>query len=186
LRIQGSIRELVLDRCITGPIVLEAAGRIEHLAIRETIVQAADPDAPAIAVPAGEVALSRTTVLGTAKVHRLDASECILHDVVTVDDCQHGCVRFSAYAMPGSMLPRKYESVPTDPRAALFGSRAFGQPAYAQLLATASGAITEGAEDGSEMGAFWRERSAIKERSLLIKYQEYLPLGLEPVVIHAT
>ena len=27
---------------------------------------------------------------------------------------------------------------------------------------------------------------AIKDRSLLIKYQEYLPLGLEPVVIHVT
>jgi hypothetical protein len=36
------------------------------------------------------------------------------------------------------------------------------------------------------MGAFAREKSAIKERSLLIKYQEYLPLGLEPAVIHVT
>lgn len=186
LRIQGGIRALVLDRCITGPILAEGDGHVETLAIRETIVQAAAPAASAIALPAGEVALSRTTVLGAAHVHRLDASECILHDLVTVDDCQHGCVRFSAYAMPGSTLPRRYESVAKDPRAALFGSLAFGRPDYAQLLATAGIAVSEGAEDGSEMGAFWRERTAIKERSLLIKYQEYLPLGLEPVVIHAT
>jgi hypothetical protein len=185
LRIQGSIRELVLDRCITGPTFTEGAGRIEHLTIRESIVQAARPGEAAITLAAGEVALSRTTVLGAAQVHRLDASECILHEVVTVDDCQHGCVRFTAFAT-GSTLPRQYESVAVPPRAALFGSRRFGQPDYAQLVAAAGPAIAEGAEDGSEMGAFWRERCAIKERSLLIKYQEYLPLGLEPVVIHAT
>jgi hypothetical protein len=40
--------------------------------------------------------------------------------------------------------------------------------------------ILEGGEDGSELGAFARERNAVKERSLLIKYQEYLPLGIEP------
>ena len=36
------------------------------------------------------------------------------------------------------------------------------------------------------MGAFWRAHNAVKERSLLIKYQEYLPLGLEPVIVHVT
>jgi hypothetical protein len=70
-------------------------------------------------------------------------------------------------------------------RADVFASRHFGRPEFAQLLATASGEITEGAEDRSEMGHS-REKSHIKERSLLIKYQEYLPLGLEPVVVHVT
>jgi hypothetical protein len=190
LRIQGSVGELAIDRSITGPIVVETegtdVGRVEQLALRESIVQAADDAAiAAIRVPAGEVTLSRTTVLGRVRVHRLDASECILHDTAEVDDCQHGCVRFSAFVR-GSTLPRQYQCAPIDPHAALFGSRSFGQPDYAQLAATAGSAIREGAEDGSEMGAFWRERSAVKERSLLIKYQEYLPLGLEPVVIHVT
>jgi hypothetical protein len=76
--------------------------------------------------------------------------------------------------------------VKVPPRAGLFGSRDFGRPEYAQLLDTAGSAIAEGAENGSEMGAFHREKNAIKERSLLIKYQEFLPLGLEPVVIHVT
>jgi hypothetical protein len=190
LRVQAAIGELVIDRSITGPIVVETqgghVGRVEQLVLRESIAQSADPGAPAaLVVPAGEVSLSRSTLLGTGQVHRLDASECILHDVVTVDDCQHGCVRFSAHAR-GSALPRQYRCAAIDPRAALFGSLRFGRADYAQLLATAGPAIAEGAEDGSEMGAFWRERSAIKERSLLIKYQEYLPLGLEPVVVHVT
>ena len=72
------------------------------------------------------------------------------------------------------------------PTTTLFVSREFGRPDYAQLLSTAPATISEGAENGSEMGAFCRELNAIKERSLLIKFQEYMPLGLQPVVVHVT
>jgi hypothetical protein len=185
LFIQGRVRELIVDRCITGPIRAHHHGRIARLAIRDSIVQAAASTAHAIVMGDGEATLERTTLLGPARFHRLDASECILDNVVRVLDHQHGCVRFSAFAT-GSRLPRQYQCVPVRPHAGLFAARGFGDPTYAQLLDTAGAAIAEGAEDGSEMGAFWRERAAIKERGLLIKYQEYLPLGLEPVVVHAT
>jgi hypothetical protein len=187
LRVEARVHELVIDRCILGPIVVDEArgGRVESMALRDSIVQAAEPDGTAVLTTAGEAALSRCTLLGAANLHRLDASECILHDIVKVDDRQFGCVRFSAYAR-GSRLPRQYESVERLPRAGLFASLDFGRPEYAQLLPTAGAAVAEGAENGSEMGAFWREKNAVKERSLLIKYQEYLPLGIEPVVIHVT
>jgi hypothetical protein len=185
LRITGSIRQLTIDRCITGPILVGTSALVETLEIRESIVQAADPSAQALVLPDGELSLSRSTLLGPAHVHRLEASECILHDVVEVADRQHGCVRFSAWA-EGSHLPQRYESVMLPVRAPLFKSRDFGQPGYAQLGDTVGSEITEGAEDGSEMGAFWREKNAVKERSLLIKYQEYAPLGLEPFVVHVT
>ena len=184
LRIEGRIGELTLDRCITGPIVAANGGRVESLVIRDSIVQAAHPSAAAIVVN-GEVDLSRVTLLGAVHVHRLEASECIFDGRVTVDDCQHGCVRFSAYG-EGSVLPRRYESIPLAAGHAVFASRTFGDAAYAQLAETAGDAISAGAEDGSEMGAFWREKNAIKEHSLLIKYQEFLPLGLEPVIVHVT
>lgn len=188
LRITGDIRELVIERCILGPIVgplVTSANGVEVLTVRDSIVQAASPGAPAMMFASGDVNLVRTTVLGPAQVHHLDGSECILHDIVTVDDTQHGCLRFSAWAT-GSVVPRQYECVEIEPRAGLFLSRAFGHAAYAQLLDTAGAAILAGAENGSEMGAFAREQSSVKERGLLIKYQEYLPLGLEPVVIHVT
>jgi hypothetical protein len=94
-------------------------------------------------------------------------------------------VRFSAYS-EGSVVPRPYESVQIAPGETLFASRTFGTASYAQIVETADPAISTGAEDGSEMGAFWREKNAIKERSLLIKYQEFLPLGLEPVIVYVT
>jgi hypothetical protein len=153
----------------------------------------------ALAFDNGLADLSRCTVIGPTYVHRIEASECILDNVVIVENTQDGCVRFSATAQ-GSVIPRQYESVQTLPNAPLFTSRAFGQPGYAQLLDSvdnavlpgpATGAVTVpaisvGAEDGSEMGAFAGQNNPIKEHSLLVKYQEYMPLGLTPLIIHAT
>ena len=147
----------------------------------------------ALGLGAGGADLSRCTVLGRMFVHRLEASECILDEFSVVDDTQHGCVRFSAWAQ-GSVLPRQYESVEISDQSPIFTSRQFGQPGYGQLLASADASILEpegatllaGAADGSEMGAFARDKNPIKDRSILIKYQEYMPLGLVPVIIHVT
>jgi len=148
----------------------------------------------ALAFDNGLVDVSRSTVMGQAYIHRLEASECILDDFFAVENTQDGCLRFSAFAQ-GSVVPRQYECVQIAPGAPLFTSRAFGQPGYGQLLDSvdntiitgAVGAtISEGAQDGSEMGAFAGQANPIKERSLLVKYQEYMPLGLNPVIIHAT
>jgi hypothetical protein len=36
------------------------------------------------------------------------------------------------------------------------------------------------------MGAYCGSLAPIKERGLLIKYDEYMPLGLTPVIVHVT
>jgi hypothetical protein len=106
----------------------------------------------------GTVSLSRCTVLGPTAVHRMAASECILHDIARVEDPQHGCVRFSAYAQ-GSNLHAPYRSVAIPPRGPLFESRLFGRPEYAKLRRDADNAIVApqpgdtilgGAADGNE------------------------------------
>ena len=147
-----------------------------------------------LAFTSGLVNLSRCTLLGKAYLHRVEASECILDDLVTVENTQDGCVRFTAWAA-GSVLPRQYESVQIRAAAPLFNSTVFGQPAYAQLrdgvdsaiVSGAAGAtISAGAQDGSEMGAFASEKNPIKEASLLLKFQEFMPVGLAPIPIHVT
>ncbi len=103
-------------------------------------------------------------------------------------------MRFSAYAS-GSVIPRPYASAAIAPGAPIFTSSAYGHPGYAQLLETADAAITggpagasisSGAENGSEMGAFCADLNPLREKGLLIKYGEYMPLGLTPVIIHVT
>jgi len=148
----------------------------------------------ALATDAGTVELVRCTVLGAGYVHQLDCSESVLDDVVRVRNAQDGCVRFSAWST-GSALPRRYESVQIAPAAPILVSRRYGEWGYAQLHDGADSAVLggntggppsllTGSHDGSEMGVFCRDNAAIKDRSLLIKLQEYLPIGLSPVLIH--
>ncbi len=153
----------------------------------------------ALAVADATVQLARVTVLGRVAVHQLStACDCILRDFAVVDDVQDGCVRFSAYAL-GSAIPRQYESVAISAEAPIFTSDSYGDPGYAQLLDTADAAIvgasagaaagasiSTGAENGSEMGAFSADLNPVKEQGLLIKYAEYMPLGLTPVIVHVT
>jgi hypothetical protein len=185
LRVQGNVRKLQILRSIVGPIVIEGAGNLQSLVIQDSIVQAVEPSALAIDNALGLTDITRSTVFGAARVHQLEATDSIFEGVITVADHQHGCVRFSAYAA-GSVLPRPYESVEVATGTQLFASRSFGQAAYAQLLPSVDPRVGAGAESGSEMGAFSRENNPIKERSLLIKYQEYMPLGLYPALIYMT
>ena len=148
----------------------------------------------AVAVADATVQLSRVTVLGRIAAHRLSASDSILADFAAVDDAGDGCVRFSAYAS-GSAIPGQYRSAAIPPGAPIFTSQSYGQPGFAQLIETADAAIvgggagasiSSGAENGSEMGAFCADLNPIKEQGLLIKYAEYMPLGLTPVIVHVT
>jgi hypothetical protein len=148
----------------------------------------------ALAVADATVQLTRVTVLGRIAAHRLTASDSILADFAAVDDAHDGCVRFSAYTV-GSVIPRPYQSAVIPPDPAIFTSDSYGQPGYGQLLETADAAIvggatgatiSSGAQTGSEMGGFSADLNPVKEQGLLVKYAEYMPLGLTPVIVHVT
>jgi len=148
----------------------------------------------ALAVADATVQLTRVTVLGRTAAHRLSATDSIMAGFTAVDDTQDGWVRFSAYAS-GSAIPRQYQSAAIPPGAPVFTTEEYGQPGYAQLIETADAAITggasgasisSGAENDSEMGAFCADLNPVKERGLLAKYAEYMPLGLTPVIVHVT
>lgn len=158
----------------------------------------------ALAADSATAVLNRVTVLGRLAVRHLQASDSILTGYASASDTQDGCVRFSAYT-PGSRIPRQYKSVAIAAHASLFTSTDYGDPGYGQLIEAADQAIvavpagatgsaggivtatiTTGAETGSEMGAFSSGLAPIKEQGLLIKYAEYMPLGLTPVIVHVT
>lgn len=193
LIIKGNVRLLEVERSLLGPIGLAAGATLGDIALCDSAVQAHGNE-PALDLAQGTVRLRRVTLLGTANIHRLDASDAILAGGVTVEDTQHGCLRFSAWTR-GSVLPRPYECVMIDPHAFLFSGSEFGQPEYVQLhegadFAIRAGApgrtISGGAEDGSEMGVFCREQVPAKKHSLLLKLQEFLPLWQTPVLIYTT
>jgi hypothetical protein len=187
------VKALVAEEATLGP---PARARMNRGLLDESYPVALGVGA--LAVAGATVQLTRVTVLGRTAVHRLQASDSILAEFAAVDDTQDGCVRFSA-TTTDSTVPRQYESVQVAPGASLFVSEAYGQPGYAQLLEAADaavvppgppppppGSILTGADTGSEMGAFSSALNPIREQGLLIKFAEYMPLGLTPVIVHVT
>jgi hypothetical protein len=202
--IQGSAQLGVAAPAVAGvPIgpdlaaALAAGAAGDVPAINRALLEATFPVAlapAALAFDAGSVALERVSVIGSAFLHRLAASDSVLTGFSVVQDAQHGCVRYSAVSS-GSYTPRQFSAAQLAPSASLFTSTDFGAPGYAQLLETVDRAIfsaptgvtiSSGAENGSEMGAYCGSLAPIKERGLLIKYDEYMPLGLTPVIVHVT
>jgi hypothetical protein len=202
LWVQARITTLTLARCITGPIRTQTtggagAGAIEQLTATDSVIQAIPTGGGAtvyaLQTEIGDVSLARCTVLGPCAIHQMDASESIFDDVATAEDPQHGCVRFCAIAA-GSALHAPYRSVTIPVRGPVFMSRRFGEPDYARLYRLADNAIIDpatgdtilgGAQNGSEMGVYQSESVTLIRRGLVLKFEEYAPLGVFPVWIDA-
>lgn len=185
LEIRGQVERLLIDRCITGPI-LEATGSGDPCSAREivicdSIVHSPDPgNVPALSSRIAAVEVRRSTVFGDVVVNRLHASEALIQGMVRVTDNQTGCFRFSvADAHADTRLPPSFEHhlvAPGVPNHA-FVSRRFGDPGYAQLSQTAPIEIRRGGENRSEIGVYNRRLIAIRQDDLDAKTAEFLPFG---------
>jgi len=197
LIVEASITDLVIANSITGPIATQGAGAIEQLTATDSIMQAVKTGGTAkdyaLSTGLGAISLARCTILGPSAIHRLNASECILDDVTIAADEQDGCVRFSAVAA-GSQVHAPYRSVAIPARGPIFRSRDFGNPNYARLYRLADNAILQptpgetilgGAQNGSEMGVWQSEGITLTKQGLVLKFEEYAPLGVFPVWIEA-
>lgn len=65
----------------------------------------------------------------------------------------------------------------------LFWNEQFGHPGCAVLHPDCTPAIQFGAEDGGEMGACHDYRYVLRQRAVLDKLQEFLPVGIEAVLV---
>jgi hypothetical protein len=184
LLIKGEVQQLLIDRCVTGPIE-EAKGAgspcaVGQVTIRDSIVQSIDDNQPAILLPTGTLCIERSTVLGRIEVDRLYATELLAGDITVAADNQHGCFRFSAGPSdPAMRLPRQFEShlIAGGIEPYFFVSTRFGDPGFAQLSGGVPQVIERGAENGSEIGAFSRVLAPIKADDLRTKLDEYAPMN---------
>lgn len=140
----------------------------------------------------------------------------IVTGTVVAAERQDGCVRYSFIPPAGSQTPRRFRCQPdleidgrvtsalaANPalsaaqRSAIaasvaawllpaFTSRVPGQPGYLQLMDATPAQIRTGAEGGAEMGVFFALFTPARESNLRVRLDEYLRVGLEAGVIHAT
>ncbi len=186
LIVEGTVDQLCIESCITGPIAVSGSGEIEQLIICDSIVQSIKTSVNAIDCKLTGAVIKRSTIFGKIDVDRLQASDVIITEKATVADTQDGCFRFSA-APQKSRLPRPYESfLFSKDTPYWFNSRQFGQPGFAQLSDEAPPQLQTGGENGEEMGVFNSLINPIKLEDLQTKIEEYMPFGLIPFFINET
>jgi hypothetical protein len=177
---------LVVERSICGAVNVDAGCTAS---LRDSIIDATASDVPAFQAADGSfggvLSVQECTVIGTVKTRAFDlASNSIFTSVVTAENRQSGCLRFS-YAPLTSRVPRRYRCQPTDDATTLqFRTLRFGQRSYGELSTSTDARIRRGADDESEMGAFQHVHGAQREANLRMRLDEYLRAGLEAGIIY--
>jgi hypothetical protein len=139
------------------------------------------------------VQLERVTVLGSVYAEVLNASDSILTDLAVAEDLQSGCIRFTRYQL-GSTLPRRFQCIPSEDQesscisaagcfAPIYNSRRFGRPDYLQLATACPSVLFTASDAGAEIGAFASQLNPIRLQNLRQKLQEFMPVGLTPIII---
>jgi hypothetical protein len=160
----------------------EAAGLllagVGVLRVVDSIIDAGPGEA--LRAPAGEVALDRVSVGGEVRVRVLEASETIFDGSVEVENRFRGCVRYSRVTTD-SMLPRVHR-VAWDTLIRV-GSRNRRDAASWRLREDCDPAISRGAENGSEMGAFSQMQLPERLGGFGRRLAEFTPAGLVTGII---
>jgi hypothetical protein len=128
LSITGTVRSLVIDRCILGPVITVSNASVELITITNSILQVVSPT-DAIAITTGETVICGCTILGKTSFRQLEESNSLFCGVVAVTNQQQGCLRFSA-STRGSAMSSQYKCMALEPGHELFASIAFGNPYY--------------------------------------------------------
>ena len=198
----------ITDLNFNGTLVI-TAGRVEleRVAAQEIIVQAADTDEPVLEAkdclferleaPDGLVRLEACTIKVQAEAARLQASDSILPDLLTVAAVGGpSCVRYSrlpaaALAVGPALLQRAEVTtlapvffdfdICTD--GGVLSASNWGVPGHAVLHPATPEVICIGAEDGGEMGAYHHRMHCLQAAAVLTKLEEFVPVGLEPALI---
>lgn len=200
--------QVTLFGCVSGALSLP--GAVGTVSIHASIIDGAGgpaidllPDARAPFNAAAPIlTLKYATVLGSVsagEAHRISSS--IVTGPLRIHRAARRSIRYSFFPLE-SHAPGQSECQPAkaladsvhtslDPTTAVrlapsFTALRFGQPGYARLALRCPPEILGGAEDGDEMGAFHGAARLASEFRLQAMLDEYLPLGLTPVVFHET
>jgi len=186
LVINGFVEQLVITNSVMSVIRLEGPdASLEELQIDDSIIQTRVAATTAVNAATAELRMNRSTVITPSisemaiDVERLYASDSLIAGLVDITDNQNGCFRFSA-AAAGSRVAKPYRSEFLPQISGLFESTNYGHYQYANVTPRVYPKVIFGAENGAEMGAFNQAINNIKQRSAMIKVNEYLPFGRTP------
>ncbi len=187
--------EIVLHRCICGPLAIDDGYR---LTITDGIVDAGsgvEATLPALALSAtanpetnwgAPLTVAGVTFFGRVRAASASGRGGIFVHTLEVHDDQTGCIKFSYFTGAGNRLPQHHACVFGGSAFLSFVSEIFGAPGYAQLHGRSDSRILEQGPGYDAMGAFGYLQNAHKWKNIHIRYREFIPVGIRPVLILAT
>ena len=190
----NQIPEIIILRSITGPVFID---RGYILRLTSSIIDAGsgvndDPATAALAVSGStgnygpETHVDGITVFGRMWVESISGSGGIWVHTLNVLNDQKGCIKFSYFSGKEDRLPQNHGCVDGTEAYLRFTSEIFGNPAYGQLAHTTDFRIRERGPDDDAMGAFGFLLEAHKWRNIQIRYREFMPVGVRPLLIPVT
>ncbi len=203
--------EIDLQRSICGAVLTDEGYR---LCIADSIIESIPVAVPlsgggtrtdAIAIAgatdsvngyAGSTYVTNVTVLGRVRVASIEGSGAIFTGVLQAFDQQTGCLRYCFFADDSASpappdevrnrLPQHFACVSGADARLIFTSEYFGDAAYCQLSLECDQRILEQGVGGDQMGAFNFLLESHKWRNLRIRFREFMPVGIRPLLIPAT
>lgn len=199
--IQPTVPEVHLLRTVTGPLRIDRGYR---LFLTESILDAGsgvneDPATAGYALSGAgepphvvwgpEVRVESVTFFGRVRVERASGKGGIWTQPCEVLDNQKGCIKHSYFTGRGDRLPQTHACVrgsAADAASLRFVSEAFGRPEYGQLAFASDFRIRERGPKDDAMGAFGFLLAAHKWHNIEIRYREFMPVGIRPLLIPVT
>lgn len=195
--------EIIVQRSICGAIFTDEGYR---LCLSDSIVESIPVVSGAKTFPfaitsatspatgfTGGTTIRNVTVLGRVRATRIEGAGGIFTGVVEAFDQQLGCLKFCYFpddsASPAgekNILPQHFACVFGGEARLIFTSDYFGDPGYCQLSLECDPRILEEGVDMDQMGAFNFLMEAHKWRNLRIRFREFMPVGIRPVLIPVT
>lgn len=173
-----------------GRVALErcAARKVEahRIDTHDPVISAVDCLFGEVQAARGLSRLEYCTVLGQTLSEALQASDCIFLGMlrrhhVPLDPPSAGCVRYSRLTSGQAVGGLAHYRCTRD--SVVLFSEVYGERGCGVLHPASPASVRGGAEDGGEMGAYHRQAYSLRTSALLTKLRDYLPVGIEPVVI---
>jgi hypothetical protein len=188
--------EIHLERSIAGPLHIDAP---YTLFLNDSIIDAGKSTGEdgsttfavtALLNPATDwgppTQVSGITVFGRTRVTSMTGHGGIWVHALEVLNNQKGCIKYSYFSGAGDRLPQNFACVKGSDADLRFTTSIFGQPAYAQPSLIADRRIRERGPGDDEMGAYGFLLEAHKWRNLQIRFREFMPAGVRPLLLPVT
>jgi len=191
----NQVPEIEIKRSICGPLAIDDG---YSLFLMDSIIDAAsgvDNPASALAVHAigdpenewgPDLVVSGMTCFGRMRVESATGQGGIWMHRFEVHDDQKGCIKFSYFEGDLDRLPQHQACVLGIEAELSFVSDIFGQSGYGQLRLRSDRKILEQGPNRDAMGAFGYLLNTHKWKNINIRYREFMPVGIRPILIPVT